>query len=73
MKTQNLTTAKKIESFGTTGIYVDGQLNEEMDIDSFDKIIDLLDDNNVNYEWQYTHENDEDMPQDEWTITIKNK
>ena len=73
MKTQNLTTAKKIESFGTTGIYVDGQLNEQMDIDSLDKIIDILDDNNVNYEWEYTYENDEDMPQDEWTITIKNK
>ena len=66
--------AKIITSCGSTGIFIDGVLNEDFDVTKLDKIKSMIDNT---FEVEYTHEDGsvKDVPEfgdgfDEWTITI---
>lgn len=69
----NFKQIKTINSFGSTGVYFNTRLNEEFNILDLDKIECNLKAQGYNYTVTKQHEGQEEMPQDEWTITIHHK
>lgn len=66
----NFKNITKISSFGSTGVYFNNTLIESLDIDDLDKLECDLIAQGYDYIVTKQHEGEEDMPQDEWTITI---
>jgi hypothetical protein len=66
----NLYGVSEIKSFGTTGLFFT-EFGQSKFSDEIDEIIEFLDDNKYDYELSYPYKDIEDMPQDEWLITIK--
>jgi hypothetical protein len=73
----NLYGVTQISSFGSTGVYIEefgtSNLYEELDVNDLNKILEYLDENEYNYQLSFPYKNNdeyEDMPEDEWVITL---
>ena len=60
-----------ITSFGSTGVFFNNNIIETLDVDDLNRITCDLQAQGYDYEVTNPHEGEEDMPQDEWVITIK--
>jgi pantoate kinase len=68
----NLHSITTIKSLGSTGIFLNDEFFDELDINNFEEIIEYLDNNEYQYFVEFPYLAQKDMPDDEWIITLTN-